>query len=463
MCCGKCLLKRAYFGTIECMNEARPDTKSSLGTDHLRSIVDGMSVMPVGLDEAESVSRLTLLEEIKSACTAAQVRETANLDDLRAADEASRNIPERRRGRGLAAEVGLARKVSPRKGSQCLGFARALAHEMPHTLAALTTGVLTEWRATILVRETAYLTRESREEIDRRICGDPVAVVGVSDREIEVLAKSHAYGLEPEAVVARKAKAEKDRHVTVRPAPDLMTQFSALLPMTDGIAVYAALKKHADAVCGSDDRSHAEVMADTLVERVTGRSIAEPTPIALNLVMSEQSLLGFDDSAADVPGYGPIPATVARHLVADSVTPGGETASTLRRLYARPSDGSLVTMESRSRVFPPSLAGYIRLRDQRCRTPYCGAPVAEIDHARPHRRNGPTSAVNADGTCVTHNRAKEAPGWFYDVRVVDGVRVIDVITPTEARHRSVPPPAIGHTPAARSGVETRLIQILAAS
>jgi hypothetical protein len=49
------------------------------------------------------------------------------------------------------------------------------------------------------------------------------------------------------------------------------------------------------------------------------------------------------------------------------------------------------------------------------------------------------------------------------VKMVDGVRVIDVITPTKARHRSVAPPAIGHQPATWSGVETRLIQILAAS
>ncbi len=330
-------------------------------------------------------------------------------------------------------------------------------------MAALTSGVLTEWRATILVRETAYLTREAREEIDRRICADPAALVGVSDREIEASAKRHAYELEPEAVVARKSKAEEDRRVSVRPAPDLMTQLSVLLPMADGIAVYAALKKHADSVVGQDDRNHAQVMTDTLVERVTGRAVAEPTPIALNVVLSERSLFGVDDSAADVHGYGPIPATVARLLVADSVSPEGDTASTMRKLYARPSDGALVAMESRARAFPTTLAQFIRMRDQRCRTPYCGAPIVEVDHATPHRRHGPTSAVNADGTCVLHNRAKEAPGWFYDVKMVDGVRVIDVITPTARRHRSVAPPAIGHQPPGRSGVETSLIQILAAA
>lgn len=435
----------------------------TLSTRDLRSFVSLLAGMAAPADEAESVERLTLLEEIKSACTAAQVRETANLDQLRADDEAARNVPQQRRGRGLAAEVGLARKASPQKGSQYLGFARALAHEMPHTMAALTDGVLTEWRATILVRETAYLTRESREEIDRRVCGDRAALVGVSDREIESSAKRHAYELEPAAVVARKAKAERDRRVSVRPAPDLMAKLSALLPMTQGISVYAALKKHADSVVGADDRTHAQIMADTLVERVTGRAASEPVPVAMDMVMSDESLLGLNDSAAEVMGYGPIPAEVARELVAASVSPDGETASTLRRVYARPSDGALVAMESRSRGFPPALAHFIRLRDQRCRTPYCGSPIAEIDHAKPHRHEGPTSEANADGICVIHNRAKEADGWTYSVRMSGDIRVIDVITPTGARHRSTAPPAVGHRDPEQSVVETKLLQLLAAA
>ncbi len=248
------------------------------------------------------MERLTLLEEIKSACTAAQVRETANLDQLRADDEAARNVPQRRRVEGSPPKSGWRARPHRRRGSQYLGFARALAHEMPHTMAALTDGVLTEWRATILVRETAYLTRESREEIDRLVCGDRAALVGVSDREIESSAKRHAYELEPAAVVARKAKAERDRRVSVRPAPDLMAKLSALLPMTQGISVYAALKKHADSVVGVDDRTHAQIMADTLVERVTGRAASEPVPVAMDMVMSDESLLGLNDSAAEVMG-----------------------------------------------------------------------------------------------------------------------------------------------------------------
>ena len=41
-------------------------------------------------------------------------------------------------------------------------MAKALVHEMPHTLAALEAGALSEWRATILVRESACLDVEDR-------------------------------------------------------------------------------------------------------------------------------------------------------------------------------------------------------------------------------------------------------------------------------------------------------------
>ena len=70
-------------------------------------------------------------------------------------------------------------------------------------------------------------------------------------------------------MVDRAARAETERCVTVRPAPDCMTYVTALLPMTQGVGVYAALKRAADTCF--DGRSRGQVMADTLVERVTGR------------------------------------------------------------------------------------------------------------------------------------------------------------------------------------------------
>jgi hypothetical protein len=105
----------------------------------------------------------------------------------------------------------VARRDSPTRGGRHLGFAKALVYEMPHTLAALECGVLSEWRATLIVRES---------NLD-----------GMGDARIAAAAKEIAYRLGAQAVVDRAAQASEDRTVTIRPAPDTMTYVTALLPV----------------------------------------------------------------------------------------------------------------------------------------------------------------------------------------------------------------------------------------
>jgi hypothetical protein len=185
-------------------------------------------------------------------------------------------------------------------------------------------------------------------------------------------------------------------------------------------------------------------MADTLVERVTGRPAEEPEPVALNLVMSDQALWGQDSAPAVLDGYGPIPASVAQRLVKDAVV-DRRSLATLRRLYRDPKSGSLVAMESRSRFFPKGLAGFIGVRDRTCRTPYCDAPIRHRDHATPRNRGGPTSATNGLGECERCNYAKEAPGWSVTTADEKGVHTAEFVTPTGMRYRSTAP-ALPGTP-----------------
>ena len=322
-----------------------------------------------------------------------------------------------------------------------MGFAKALVNEMPHTLAALEAGVLSEWRATLVVRESSCLDVEDRRRLDAELCSDSTALEGLGDRALAASAKAIAYRLDPRAVVDRATKASADRTVTISPAPDTMTYLTALLPVAQGVSVYAALKRAADS-CG-DGRSRGHVMADTLIERVTGRSADQPVPVAVNLVISDQALIGVESSAAVIAGYGSVPAAVAQHLIREALSDNNARA-TLRRLYANPSSGALVALESRSRLFPQGLADFIGLRDQRCRTPYCDAPIRHRDHAIPHRRGGGTSADNGLGLCERCNYVKEAPGWQVTTEADVGQRhTAEFITPTGAHHHSTAPPIPG--------------------
>jgi hypothetical protein len=404
----------------------------------IESMFEHLASVDAAADESALIERIAELERAKSAAAAGQARAAAALDTARRAADAEAGVPAARRGRAVASEIALARRDSPARGSRHLGFAKALVHEMPHTLRALESGALSEWRATLIVRESACLEVEDRRALDAELCGDPEGLDGKGDARVAADAKAIAYRLDPHAVVDRAAKAENERTVTIRPAPDTMTYLTALLPVAQGVAVYAALHREAD--IRGDGRSRGQVMADTLVERVTGRDAAVPTPIAVNLVLSDETLLGGDSAPADICGYGPIPAAVARAMVACAAA-DRRSRATLRRLYAHPQTGALASMESRTRLFPRGLAAFIELRDQRCRTPYCDAPIRHRDHAQPWAHGGPTTAINGLGSCERCNYAKEADGWRVSTSIDEKhTHTAEFTTPTGRRYRSGAPP-----------------------
>jgi hypothetical protein len=86
-------------------------------------------------DEAALIEQITELERVKSAAAAGQARAAAALDERRRADEAAAGVARRQQGRGVASEIALARRDSPARGGRHLGFAKALVHEMPYTMA----------------------------------------------------------------------------------------------------------------------------------------------------------------------------------------------------------------------------------------------------------------------------------------------------------------------------------------
>lgn len=220
-----------------------------------------------------------------------------------------------------------------------------------------------------------------------------------------------------------------------------------------------ALKRAADTTF--DDRGRGQVMADTLVERVNGLPADVPVPVAVDLVITDESLLGGDKTTARVPGYGPIPAAIARRLASRAIA-DNRSKATLRRLYRHPSSGALVAMESRARLFPKALAKFIVLRDDTCRTPYCDAPIRHTDHATAHGAGGPTNELNGVGTCEACNYAKEAPGWrVITRRSDDGIHTSEVRTPTGARHRSKAPPLPGSPRSQSSCIEIAFADELA--
>ncbi|WP_374724963.1 HNH endonuclease [Arthrobacter ginsengisoli] len=417
---------------------------------------------------ASLIAEIRALEDRKSALSARQARLAVDFDLLQRREQAETGMPAAELGAGVAAQLALARRESPARGGRLLGLAKALVTEMPHTLAALDTGQLNEWRATLLVRETACLSAADRAAVDADLAPDTGTFDGTGDRGLIAAARAAAYRRDPRSVTQRAGHAATERHVSLRPAPDTMCYLTALLPVAAGVAVHTALTRHADTLRATGDpRTRGQLMADTLVERTTGTP-GGITGIEIQLVMTDRTLFQGDSEPARLPGYGIIPAGHARALIhttdphtgttttgngtgtgmdgtgGDNGATAGDQALTvwLRRLYTAPGTGDLTAMDSRARLFPPGLRRFVHLRDDTCRTPYCDAPIRHLDHIIPWHHGGTTDQNNGAGLCEACNHTKETPGWNAQPR--PGPRhTLHITTPTGHTYQSKAPPLPG--------------------
>jgi len=367
------------------------------------------------LSDDERIDLIRALTELTCAAEAEQAEVAVDFDVSMRAKAAAAKVRAERQGRGVAAQVAFARRESLARGERFLQLAKTV-REMPHTRAAWRDGVVPEYTVTQLMKGTACLSREDRAAVDLEVAGDPDRLEAMSPRQAGAAASAAAYRADPMSFVDRRRKAEADRHTSIRPAPDVMTWFSALLSVKQGVAVHAALSVAADqARAAGDPRSRRQIMADLLVERViapmvAGQAGAKPgVGLMVNVVVRDSVLLGDEDGTGWVEGYGEVPGDLLREWIAANLDDGLDVW--LKRLYEKPQTGELVAMDSRARRFDGGLAAFLRMRDRGCREAYCDAPVRHLDHVIDKALGGATDTSNGQGVCEGHNYAKQAHGW----------------------------------------------------
>ncbi len=79
----------------------------------------------------------------------------------------------------------------------------------------------------------------------------------LGDKALAAKARALAQSLDPAAAVRHLARAEGERHVSTRPAPDSMVYFTALLPMAQGVAARASLDRAACTAIGTGEAGSA--------------------------------------------------------------------------------------------------------------------------------------------------------------------------------------------------------------
>lgn len=142
----------------------------------------------------------------------------------------------------------------------------------------------------------------------------------------------------------------------------------------------------------------------TTDEEQTGADLAPRVRAHLDIVISLESLLALTCQPAQIPGGGPLPATVVRGLLADA---------TMRRLVTDPLTGHVLDCGRRSYRIPDALRRFIEARDQVCRFPGCNrrALNCQIDHATSWNDGGTTAPANLGALCTRHHQLKTHAGW----------------------------------------------------
>ncbi|GAA3223197.1 DUF222 domain-containing protein [Pseudonocardia petroleophila] len=381
--------------------------------------------MPADRSETSLIERIARLEERKAAIAVEQSEVILAFAKAHAESQtAAGEVDPEKLERSIAAQVGLACRVSPTEGRRRVRIARDLhaGHTRVRELHAA--GRLSEYKTATIVAATAHLSPAERAEVDEQLAQQRVEALGV--RRIHDLARTLAAQVAPEKFTARCRAARTGRRVSVRPAADGMADLTAHLPVEVAVACYAALAAAVNEVAVSPEpvtRGRGQIMADTLVERLTGQATARDVNIEIQVMVPIETLVDDDSPLpAEIPGHGPVPAELL-------TTSDGR--KTWRRLVTR--NGIVIGGDSRSRLFTGQLAALIRARDgHRCRESYCDAPIRHIDHVERWADGGRTEFGNGRGLCAFHNHVRETTGWR--VRNTDGT--VTTTTPTGAEYTS---------------------------
>jgi hypothetical protein len=318
-------------------------------------------------------------------------------------------------------EIAAALRWSPSTAAARVHQAQLLADRLPGTLGLLGAGEISPTHARA-VTDTVLRTGLDAARaavVEARVlprAGQRTAVELRRDLRRAVAA------VDPRDAAAKHRDAVAERRVAYQPDEHGMAWLSAYLSAPDAHTVWLAVQAVAEHnQQPGDDRNADQRRADALTALCaavltgdrTGQSEAGLPALpewqgrrpSIQVTVALSTLLGDDEQPAELDGYGPIPAVLARRIAAD---PTG----TWRRLVTD-QRGQLVDY-GRTRYRPPQdLTDHVIARDRVCRHPGChrDARRAELDHITAWAHGGDTSATNIHVLCKRHHKTKHDAGW----------------------------------------------------
>ncbi|MEO8283714.1 MAG: DUF222 domain-containing protein, partial [Pseudarthrobacter sp.] len=161
---------------------------------------------------------------------------------------------------------------------------------------------------------------------------------------------------------------------------------------------------------GADD-GLADITGGTTADDAAGNSdqlaggVRAPRAQVL-ITVPVMALLGVTEEPAMLDGYGPIPPSMARQLIANG-------ADSFRRVLIDPRDGAPLEIGRTSYPVTKAQRRWLRLRDGKCPFPGCSNQSLdnEADHVLAWAKGGVTGISNLGQPCRRHHRLRHTTPW----------------------------------------------------
>ncbi|WP_028281491.1 HNH endonuclease signature motif containing protein [Arthrobacter sp. H5] len=356
-----------------------------------------------------------------------------------------------------AAEIGAALRLPHGTARTLVERSRLLLGPFARTLGSLEAGKLS-WRHTVTVLEESLgVPREAQQEFEEKLLAvaEHTTVAQLNRRARRLRERAH-----PESITARKAKAVKDRGVTVDSDQDGMAWLNAYLPAEQALGIYNRVDAAARKLqCPDEPRTLSQLRADVFTDVLTHTCTGDPTQgtghrgIAATVFVTVPALTllgrhkagctkkprtsnsnsnsaagnsgsadspagaicecggidGVSDLEACAPGlldgYIPIDPETARMLA-------GHAAS-FTRILTHPETGAVLSVGRDSYRPPKHLQNWARLNNPTCIHPGCNRSswCCDLDHTTPWANGGHTALCNLKPRCKFHHMLKTENFW----------------------------------------------------
>ena len=367
--------------------------------------------------------------------------------------------------RSLVSELAAALRLPERSTENLIEESRSLLRELPATMTALTEGQISYRHAQVMIDHANSLPAETRRAFEESAL--PFALKLTVSR-FEHRARILRERVHPESIEVRHSSCRDKRELTLDPARDGMAWLTAYLPAVNAHAIYTRMTDIAADLQGPDEartltQLRADVFCDLLIDGVTdtapdtspdaasdtnsgtapdtahparrrlGRGIRARVLITVPVL----SLLGRGTEPAVLEGYGPIDLDTARDLAADA--PG------FVRILTHPETGAVLSLGRDRYAIPPDLRAWLRMRDETCRAPGCGAPArrCDLDHTKDWQYHGLSNHNNLAHLCPKHHDQKHHTRWTVE-HLGDGD--LEWTSPTGHRYLTEPATRIAAAP-----------------